>query len=57
MCDTNWCTYCDNAIHPYSNSLYCSEYCLRQDALTRHPMLGYDYADLEGFPHQQQQKQ
>lgn len=51
MCDTNWCTFCDNAISPYSDSLYCSEDCLRQDALMHHPMLGYDYADLEGFPH------
>ncbi|KAI8075882.1 uncharacterized protein B0P05DRAFT_146810 [Gilbertella persicaria] len=52
MCDTNWCTFCDNAISPYSNSLYCSEECLRQDALMHHPMLGYDYAELKGFPHQ-----
>ncbi|KAI8641739.1 hypothetical protein BD408DRAFT_417585 [Parasitella parasitica] len=51
ICDTNWCTFCDNAISPYSDSLYCSEECLRQDALMHHPMLGYDYADLEGFPH------
>ncbi|KAG2207460.1 hypothetical protein INT46_007227 [Mucor plumbeus] len=51
MCDTNWCTFCDNAISPFSDSLYCSEDCLRQDALMHHPMLGYDYADLEGFPH------
>ncbi|OBZ87141.1 hypothetical protein A0J61_04803 [Choanephora cucurbitarum] len=53
MCDTNWCTFCDNAISPYSNSLYCSEDCLRQDALMHHPMLGYDYAELKGFPHPQ----
>ncbi|KAI8881698.1 hypothetical protein K501DRAFT_222502 [Backusella circina FSU 941] len=51
MCDTNWCTFCDNAINPYSDSLYCSEECLRQDALSHHPMLGYDYADLKNFPH------
>ncbi|KAG2205552.1 hypothetical protein INT47_005927 [Mucor saturninus] len=62
MCDTNWCTFCDNAISAYSDSLYCSEDCLRQDALMHHPMLGYDYADLKGFPHdvspsQQQQQQ
>jgi hypothetical protein len=58
MCDTNWCTFCDNAISPYSDSLYCSEDCLRQDALMHHPMLGYDYAELQGFPHHyQQQKQ
>ncbi|KAL7330733.1 hypothetical protein PS15p_205635 [Mucor circinelloides] len=54
MCDTNWCTFCDNAISSYSDSLYCSEDCLRQDALMHHPMLGYDYADLEGFPHNTQ---
>lgn len=57
MCDTNWCTFCDNAISPYSDSLYCSEECLRQDALMHHPMLGYDYADLKGFPHYQQHQQ
>jgi hypothetical protein len=57
MCDTNWCTFCDNAISPYSDSLYCSEDCLRQDALMHHPMLGYDYAELKGFPHYQQQQQ
>lgn len=51
MCDTNWCTFCDNAVSAYSDSLYCSEDCLRQDALMHHPMLGYDYADLKGFPH------
>ncbi|KAI7898567.1 uncharacterized protein BX663DRAFT_409153, partial [Cokeromyces recurvatus] len=50
MCDTNWCTFCDNAISPYSDSLYCSEDCLRQDALMHHPMLGYDYAELQDFP-------
>jgi hypothetical protein len=55
MCDTNWCTFCDNAISPYSDSLYCSEDCLRQDALMHHPMLGYDYAELQGFPHHYQQ--
>lgn len=56
MCDTNWCTFCDNAISPYSDSLYCSEDCLRQDALMHHPMLGYDYAELQGFPHHYQQQ-
>ncbi|KAI8984554.1 hypothetical protein BDF20DRAFT_808093, partial [Mycotypha africana] len=50
MADLNWCTYCDNAIHPYSNSLYCSEECLRADALNNHPLLGYDYAELKDFP-------
>lgn len=57
MCDTNWCTFCDNAISPYSDSLYCSEDCLRQDALMHHPMLGYDYAELKGFPHQQHKEE
>ncbi|KAI8094615.1 hypothetical protein BDF21DRAFT_409133 [Thamnidium elegans] len=56
MCDTNWCTFCDSAISPYSDSLYCSEDCLKQDALMRHPMLGYDYADLKGFPHHNSQQ-
>ncbi|KAI9472473.1 MAG: hypothetical protein EXX96DRAFT_530713 [Benjaminiella poitrasii] len=50
MCDTNWCTFCDNAISPYSDSLYCSEDCLRQDALMHHPMLGYNYPELQDFP-------
>lgn len=57
MCDTNWCTFCDNAISPYSDSLYCSEDCLRQDALMHHPMLGYDYAELKGFPHHQHKEE
>lgn len=57
MCDTNWCTFCDNAISAYSDSLYCSEDCLRQDALMHHPMLGYDYAELKGFPHHTQPKE
>ncbi|KAI8391503.1 uncharacterized protein BYT42DRAFT_557106 [Radiomyces spectabilis] len=51
MCDTNWCTFCDSAISPYSDSLYCSHECLKQDALLHHPMLGYDFSDLGGFPH------
>ncbi|KAG2211728.1 uncharacterized protein EV154DRAFT_511083 [Mucor mucedo] len=50
MSDLNWCTYCDNAISPFSNSLYCSEDCLRSDALNHHPLLGYDYAELKDFP-------
>lgn len=54
MCDTNWCTFCDSAISPFSDSLYCSDECLKQDALMHHPMLGYDYSDLNGFPHTQQ---
>ncbi|CAO3679415.1 unnamed protein product [Rhizopus stolonifer] len=51
MCDTNWCTFCDSAISPHSDSLYCSERCLRQDALLHHPLLGYDFSELQGFPH------
>ncbi|KAI7907469.1 uncharacterized protein BX663DRAFT_491022 [Cokeromyces recurvatus] len=51
MSDLNWCTYCDKAISVHSNSLYCSEECLRADALNHHPLLGYDYAELKGFPH------
>ncbi|CAO3619208.1 unnamed protein product [Mucor hiemalis] len=50
MSDLNWCTYCDNAISAFSNSLYCSENCLRSDALNHHPLLGYDYAELKDFP-------
>ncbi|GAA5801764.1 hypothetical protein EDC94DRAFT_591413 [Helicostylum pulchrum] len=50
MSDLNWCTFCDNAISPFSNSLYCSEDCLRSDALNHHPLLGYDYAELKDFP-------
>ncbi|KAH8550243.1 hypothetical protein BGW37DRAFT_427608 [Umbelopsis sp. PMI_123] len=51
MCDTNWCTYCDKQISPFSSSLYCSEGCLRSDALNNHPMLGYQYPELQDFPH------
>ncbi|KAI9029774.1 hypothetical protein CLU79DRAFT_735999 [Phycomyces nitens] len=50
ICDTNWCTYCDSAVSPFSDSLYCSEECLKKDALARHPMLGYDFVDLRSFP-------
>ncbi|KAI8098408.1 uncharacterized protein B0P05DRAFT_521813 [Gilbertella persicaria] len=50
MSNLNWCTYCDNAINSFSNSLYCSEECLRSDALNHHPLLGYDYAELKDFP-------
>ncbi|KAI7869400.1 hypothetical protein BDF14DRAFT_363042 [Spinellus fusiger] len=45
MSDLNWCTYCDK-----SDSLYCSEDCLRSDALNHHPLLGYDYAEFKDFP-------
>ncbi|KAI9499187.1 hypothetical protein BDB00DRAFT_948920 [Zychaea mexicana] len=50
MSDLNWCTYCDNAIDGHSDSLYCSDECLRADALNHHPLLGYDYAELKNFP-------
>ncbi|CAO3599298.1 unnamed protein product [Absidia cylindrospora] len=49
--DDHWCTNCDKAINAFSNSLYCSEECLRADALNHHPLLGYDYAELKNFPH------
>ncbi|SAL98120.1 hypothetical protein [Absidia glauca] len=50
MSDLQWCTTCDKAIQAYSNSLYCSEECLRQDAINHHPMLGYDFAEFKDFP-------
>ncbi|CDS03612.1 hypothetical protein LRAMOSA01014 [Lichtheimia ramosa] len=50
MSDTNWCTYCDQAINSFSNSLYCSEECLRADALNHHPLLGYDWHEFKDFP-------
>ncbi|RUS20602.1 hypothetical protein BC937DRAFT_94854 [Endogone sp. FLAS-F59071] len=50
MTDTNWCTYCDKSINPFSNSLYCSDECLKCDALNHHPMLGYNYEELQDFP-------
>ncbi|KAI8145339.1 hypothetical protein BJV82DRAFT_666604 [Fennellomyces sp. T-0311] len=53
MSDLNWCTYCDTAISHYSDSLYCSEECLRADALRNHPLLGYDWQELVDFPRPQ----
>ncbi|KAI9316489.1 hypothetical protein BX666DRAFT_1951287 [Dichotomocladium elegans] len=50
MSDLNWCTYCDNAINPYSDSLYCGERCLQADALRNHPLLGYNWHEFEDFP-------
>ncbi|KAI9006669.1 hypothetical protein CLU79DRAFT_779645 [Phycomyces nitens] len=50
MSNLNWCTFCDKAVSAFSNSLYCSEDCLRSDALNHHPLLGYDYAELKDFP-------
>ncbi|RCI04699.1 hypothetical protein CU098_012920 [Rhizopus stolonifer] len=49
MSDLNWCTHCDNAISPSSDSLYCSEKCLRSDALNHHPSLGYKFPEFEHF--------
>ncbi|KAI9244356.1 hypothetical protein BDA99DRAFT_421860, partial [Phascolomyces articulosus] len=50
MSDLNWCTFCDNAVNSFSNSLYCSEECLRADALNRNPLLGYDWQEFKDFP-------
>ncbi|KAI8073517.1 uncharacterized protein B0P05DRAFT_163702 [Gilbertella persicaria] len=50
MADLNWCTFCDNAISHFSESLYCSEQCLRSDALRNHPLLGYTYPEFTDFP-------
>ncbi|KAG2232512.1 hypothetical protein BDF21DRAFT_418735 [Thamnidium elegans] len=32
MCDTNWCTFCDCAVSPFSSSVYCSDECRKRDA-------------------------
>ncbi|KAI9321345.1 hypothetical protein BX666DRAFT_1901143 [Dichotomocladium elegans] len=50
MSDLNWCTYCDKSINSFSTSLYCSEECLRSDALNHHPLLGYDWHEYKDFP-------
>ncbi|CAO3590541.1 unnamed protein product [Absidia cylindrospora] len=50
MSNLQWCTTCDKAIQAYSNSLYCSEECLRQDAINHHPLLGYDFPEFKDFP-------
>ncbi|KAI8331173.1 hypothetical protein BC941DRAFT_439184 [Chlamydoabsidia padenii] len=50
MSDLFWCTHCDNVISHYSESLYCSEQCLRADALRNHPLLGYTYPEFVDFP-------
>lgn len=34
MSDTNWCTFCDCAINPNSDLIYCSEECFKLDALS-----------------------
>ncbi|KAL7317928.1 hypothetical protein PS15m_004221 [Mucor circinelloides] len=49
MSDLNWCTFCDNAVSPLSKSLYCSDQCLKADALRKHPLLGYKYPDCTDF--------
>ncbi|KAF1803289.1 hypothetical protein V8B55DRAFT_1504155 [Mucor lusitanicus] len=49
MSDLNWCTFCDTAISPLSKSLYCSDQCLRADALRNHPLLGYTYPECTHF--------
>ncbi|RUS26427.1 hypothetical protein BC938DRAFT_470784 [Jimgerdemannia flammicorona] len=49
MADTNWCTFCDKSISPFSNSLYCSDECMNCDT-THHPILGYSYEALQDFP-------
>ncbi|KAI9312845.1 hypothetical protein BX666DRAFT_773316 [Dichotomocladium elegans] len=43
--DTNWCSFCDKAVSPYSNSLYCSDECFQKDALQSHPMLSFNVND------------
>ncbi|KAI9272947.1 hypothetical protein BDA99DRAFT_406085, partial [Phascolomyces articulosus] len=48
--DLNFCTYCDTRISHYSKSLYCSEECLKTDALKNHPLLGYEWKDFVDFP-------
>ncbi|KAI7855896.1 hypothetical protein BDC45DRAFT_567855 [Circinella umbellata] len=47
--DTNWCAYCDKAVSTFSDSLYCSDDCLKSDALAHSPMLGYDFSEYRGF--------
>ncbi|KAG2218491.1 hypothetical protein INT45_011672 [Circinella minor] len=47
--DTNWCSFCDKSINIFSNSLYCSEQCMRQDALEHSPLLGYNYNEYREF--------
>lgn len=49
MSDLNWCPVCDQKIFS-GNALYCSQACLRDDALRRNPLLGYDFSELQDFP-------
>ncbi|KAI8640110.1 hypothetical protein BD408DRAFT_445422 [Parasitella parasitica] len=44
MSDLNWCTFCDNA-----KFLYCSDQCLKADALRNHPLFGYKYPECTNF--------
>ncbi|ORX62312.1 hypothetical protein DM01DRAFT_1298963 [Hesseltinella vesiculosa] len=49
MSDLQWCTTCDKALSPFSDSLYCSEECLRQDAISPPPQ-EYEFPELQDFP-------
>ncbi|CAO3642607.1 unnamed protein product [Mucor fragilis] len=53
MCDTNWCTFCDCAVSPFSNSIYCSKDCFKRDALLHDPLHNY----IEQQKQQQQEQQ
>ncbi|KAI7872292.1 hypothetical protein BDF14DRAFT_1751702 [Spinellus fusiger] len=41
MSDLNWCIYCDNAIRPFSNLLYCGERCMEADSISSQPSMNY----------------
>jgi ECL1/2/3 zinc binding proteins len=56
MSDLNWCPVCDQKIFS-GNALYCSQACLRDDALRRNPLLGYDFSELQDFPRPYSNKQ
>ncbi|KAH8548278.1 hypothetical protein BGW37DRAFT_507326 [Umbelopsis sp. PMI_123] len=56
MSDLNWCPVCDQKIFS-GNALYCSQECLRDDALRRNPLLGYDFSELQDFPRPYNKKQ
>ncbi|KAG2175756.1 hypothetical protein INT44_000234 [Umbelopsis vinacea] len=56
MSDLNWCPVCDQKIFS-GNALYCSQACLRDDALRRNPLLGYDFSELQDFPRPYNNKQ
>ncbi|KAI8876194.1 hypothetical protein K501DRAFT_338234 [Backusella circina FSU 941] len=51
--DTNWCTYCDCAVSPLRNSIYCSEVCYRRDAMIYNPVLA-NYQKQIALQQQQQ---